>query len=110
MRGRKMSSANFVWPVHFARASTLRKGLPTTFKGFALFSLLLINQISHKKAQKAQKGFQATIQIQGHGRPLLSHVSCAFCAFLWPSFLFAAINTLARQFHRLAAQARRRSF
>src|SRR4051812_39681936 len=30
MRGRIMSSANFVWPVHFCRASTLRKGLPTT--------------------------------------------------------------------------------
>src|SRR5438093_10778686 len=59
-----MSSANFVWPVHFARASTFRKGLPTTFKGLALFSLLLINQISHKKAQKAQKGFQLTIKIQ----------------------------------------------
>src|SRR5882762_6009722 len=32
MRGRKMSSANFVWPVHLARASTLRKGLPTTLR------------------------------------------------------------------------------
>src|SRR5687768_628455 len=27
-----MSSANFVAPTHFARASTLRKGLPTTLK------------------------------------------------------------------------------
>src|SRR6266550_812150 len=108
MRGKTMSSANFVWPVHFARASTLRKGLPTTLKGFASFSLLLINQISHKKAQKAQKGFQATIKIQGHGCPLPSRVSCAFCAFLWPSLLFAAINTLARKFHWLAAHARRR--
>src|ERR1043165_4409489 len=42
MRGRKISSANFVWPVHFARASTLRKGLPTTFNGFPLFCLLAL--------------------------------------------------------------------
>src|SRR2546421_4728138 len=35
-----MSSANFVCPVHLARASTLRKGLPTTFRLF-----LVINQI-----------------------------------------------------------------
>jgi hypothetical protein len=36
IRGSTMSSANFVWPVHFARASTLRKGLPTTLSGFPL--------------------------------------------------------------------------
>src|SRR5688572_6125141 len=32
IRGRTMSSANFVCPTHFARASTLRKGLPTMLK------------------------------------------------------------------------------
>src|SRR4030095_3481462 len=36
MRGKTISSANFVWPTHFARASTLRKGLPTTFNSFFL--------------------------------------------------------------------------
>src|SRR5215471_16573733 len=41
MRGRTMSSANFVWPVHFARASTLRKGLPTTLSS-PLFEFLAI--------------------------------------------------------------------
>src|SRR5260370_9652925 len=30
MRGKKMSSANRVWPVTFARASTLRRGTPIT--------------------------------------------------------------------------------
>ena len=30
-----MSSANFVWPTHFARASTLRKGLPMVVKFLA---------------------------------------------------------------------------
>src|SRR6267378_6740470 len=30
MRGRKMSSAKRVWPVTFARASTLRRGTPIT--------------------------------------------------------------------------------
>src|SRR5437016_14026178 len=99
MRGRKMSSANFVWPVHFARASTLRKGFPTTFKGFSLFSLLLINQVSHKKAQKTQKRISSNHPDTRHGCP---------CAFLWPSLLFAAINPLARKFHRFAAQAGRR--
>src|SRR4030095_5883875 len=34
MRGSTMSSANFVWPTHFARASTLRNGLPMTFRSF----------------------------------------------------------------------------
>src|ERR1051325_854609 len=34
MRGRTMSSANLVCPVHLLRASTLRKGLPTTCSGF----------------------------------------------------------------------------
>src|SRR5207248_6737733 len=33
MRGNTMSSAKRVCPVHFARASTLRNGLPTTFNG-----------------------------------------------------------------------------
>src|SRR5215213_18710 len=35
MRGSTMSSANFVWPTHFARASTLRKGLPIILKSLA---------------------------------------------------------------------------
>src|SRR5438874_11961220 len=109
MRGRKMSSANFVWPVHFARASTLRKGLPTTFKGFSLFSLLLINQVSHKKAQKTQKRISSNHPDTRHGCPLPSSLN-AFSAFLWPSLLFAAINTLARKFHRFSAHPRRRYF
>src|ERR1044072_3912607 len=42
-----MSSANRVWPVHLARASTLRKGLPTTFFGFPLLPLFItINYLS----------------------------------------------------------------
>src|ERR1700754_291550 len=32
IRGSTMSSANFVWPTHFARASTLRNGFPTTLR------------------------------------------------------------------------------
>src|SRR5688572_33267926 len=44
MRGRTMSSANFVCPVHFARASTLRKGLPTTLSGFPLLFPFLVIQ------------------------------------------------------------------
>src|SRR2546421_13018800 len=42
MRGRKISSANFVWPVHLARASTLRKGLPTTLSGFPWLPLFVM--------------------------------------------------------------------
>src|SRR3989442_8742720 len=34
MRGSAMSSAKSVCPMHLARASTLRKGLPTTLSGF----------------------------------------------------------------------------
>src|SRR6185295_18068520 len=47
MRGSAMSSANSVCPVHLARASTLRNGLPTTLRSFrslrvaALFFLLI---------------------------------------------------------------------
>src|SRR5436305_5345118 len=44
MRGRKMSSANFVWPVHLARASTLRNGLPTTLSDFPLSFAIAGNQ------------------------------------------------------------------
>src|SRR5713226_4663818 len=36
MRGKKMSSAKRVWPVTFARASTLRRGTPITRKSFPL--------------------------------------------------------------------------
>src|ERR1044072_6456813 len=44
-----MSSANRVWPVHLARASTLRKGLPTTFFGFPLLPLFIaINYLSSR--------------------------------------------------------------
>jgi hypothetical protein len=54
MRGNTMSSANLVWPVHFARASTLRKGLPTTFKGFALlfpFLAIELNKAADKRGR-----------------------------------------------------------
>src|SRR5260370_27935098 len=36
MRGKKMSSAKRVWPVTFARASTLRRGTPITRRSFPL--------------------------------------------------------------------------
>src|SRR6266404_4684153 len=55
MRGSTMSSANFVWPVHFARASTFRKGLPTTFKGFPLlFPFLAIKFHSRSSESNLQ--------------------------------------------------------
>src|ERR1043165_5562627 len=38
IRGNTMSSANFVWPTHFARASTFRNGFPTTFNDSFLFT------------------------------------------------------------------------
>src|SRR5690349_21479560 len=41
MRGNAMSSAKRVWPLHFARASTLRKGLPTTLFGLPLLPLFI---------------------------------------------------------------------
>src|SRR6266568_2205960 len=93
MRGRKMSSANFVWPVHFARASTLRKGFPTTFKGFSLFSLLLINQVSDKKAQKTQKRISSNHPDTRHGCPLPSLV---------PLCLFVAISLIRGHKHSRA--------
>src|SRR5437868_14290924 len=50
IRGNTMSSANFVCPVHFERASTLRNGLPTTFSGspflpFFPFLFVAINSL-----------------------------------------------------------------
>src|ERR1051325_392011 len=39
--GRTMSSANRVCPVHFARASTLRKGFPTTLFGLPFVPLFI---------------------------------------------------------------------
>src|SRR6185436_15929683 len=64
MRGSTMSSANFVWPVHFARASTLRKGLPTTlsdlplwFPFFAIQLQILINHsipVQQPQARQSQ--------------------------------------------------------
>src|SRR6266852_5194028 len=55
MRGSTMSSANFVWPVHFARASTLRKGLPTTFRGFPMLLLLAIQPLSSLSSVESQR-------------------------------------------------------
>src|SRR5262245_30365837 len=43
IRGRTMSSAKRVWPVHLARASTLRNGLPITFGGLLLPLLAAID-------------------------------------------------------------------
>src|SRR5712692_6740978 len=81
MRGRKMSSANFVWPVHLARASTLRKGLPTTFSGRSLLWLSLAISKFHAKAPRRKaKGAKS----------------------------FATIETLARQFHFFTTHPRRR--
>ena len=45
IRGSTISSANFVWPVHFARASTLRNGLPTTLSGDEF--CLLLTEVFH---------------------------------------------------------------
>src|SRR5438445_9360527 len=68
MRGNAMSSANFVWPVHFARASTLRKGLPTTFKGFPLLVLILYPRAPTEK-QLSPKHLQSG---RGHAPAELS--------------------------------------
>src|SRR6202011_3561765 len=38
IRGSEMSSANRVWPVHLARASTFRRGFPITLVDRAAFS------------------------------------------------------------------------
>ena len=57
MRGNTMSSANFVWPVHFARASTLRKGLPTTLSGFPLlFPFLAITKLNQPRINAEGRG------------------------------------------------------
>src|SRR5437870_9969785 len=96
MRGRKMSSANFVWPVHFARASTLRNGLPTTFSGFPLLPFFILLVMSH--------GF---IRINADLQKIISKHPIGISireihVHLWP-ILFAAIQTLPRQFHLFPA-------
>src|SRR5215213_2862211 len=49
IRGSATSSANFVCPVHLARASTLRNGLPMTFKGPPLpFLFVPINRLFNR--------------------------------------------------------------
>src|SRR6185503_8320703 len=87
MRGRKMSSANFVWPVHLARASTLRKGLPTTFIGLPLLCPLFDIQNLVRQA--------ASLSISGRLTACRTKDS------------FQTVDTLARQFHLFPAHARR---
>src|SRR5437763_8829919 len=41
MRGKLMSSAKRVWPLHLARASTLRNGLPMTLRGLPWLPLFI---------------------------------------------------------------------
>src|SRR5437867_11780884 len=84
IRGRKMSSANFVWPVHLARASTLRKGLPTTLSGFPRLPFFVI--IVGAGLVPAR----LFLWPNGQGRAL-------------PLHLFETKNTLAWQFHLFAA-------
>src|ERR1041385_2287839 len=79
-----MSSANFVCPVHFARASTLRKGLPTTFNGLPLFCITV------------RAGLSLTVFWARAG------TSPA------PTISLDSKQTLARQFHLLTAHLCRR--
>src|SRR6266498_2813971 len=83
MRGRKISSANFVWPVHFARASTLRKGLPTTLRGLPLFPFCSINQYIATKRHKKHKwtSIRKDTSEQTSTR-LLFRFLCLLCLFL----------------------------
>src|SRR6266567_1952987 len=79
MRGRKMSSANFVWPVHFARASTLRKGFPTTLSGLPLLPFCFINQNQPRKGTKWNSiGLDASDEAAG----LVLNSLCFFVAAL----------------------------
>src|SRR6185295_14453508 len=76
IRGSTMSSANFVWPVHFARASTLRKGLPTIFNGCPFLPLPFLI-IENEKLSALIRGL----------------------------ILFVPINAFARQFHLFPTHA-----
>src|SRR5690242_17904338 len=57
MRGNTMSSANFVWPTHFARASTLRNGLPTTFNELLSDFFTLDRKHSHGAVHKLRRAY-----------------------------------------------------
>src|SRR5688572_22280498 len=57
IRGSTMSSANFVWPTHFARASTLRKGLPITFNGLLVGFVTLVRRYFRVVVQTPHHAF-----------------------------------------------------
>src|SRR5205807_10387513 len=80
---------NFVWPVHFARASTLRKGLPTTLR-FPLLPFVVI--------------------VVGAGLVPARFQDFAGRHKAYPYNSFTSIQTLARQLHRLAAHSCRGQF
>src|SRR5438270_5946372 len=104
MRGSTMSSANFVWPVHFARASTLRKGFPTTLSGLPLLPFCFINQYTATKRHKMHKmEFDRTVPVTR--RLVWFLILCAFCAFLW-LLSFVPIKTLTRQLHFFSTDTR----
>ena len=52
IRGNTISSANFVCPVHFERASTFRKGLPMTVSGCPFLLLPFLLMTIHKDETK----------------------------------------------------------
>src|SRR5947207_9208294 len=87
MRGKTISSANFVWPVHFARASTLRKGLPTTLS-FPLLLLLFIVKISHRCTQIYTDKKTARAE-------RIAFFICVICVHLWLTFIPIHTNSRA---------------
>src|SRR5205085_6431843 len=72
MRGKLMSSAKRVWPVHLARASTLRNGLPMTWRGLPLLPLFIaiddfLSRLGLLAAQTRRRQFDRFVNLDVAG-------------------------------------------
>src|SRR5437762_13335113 len=112
MRGRKMSSANFVWPVHFARASTLRNGLPTTFVGLPFFDgwLDIQDENNMTSQQSLRSGRVACPRCLCSDPKGLSGGKPPFLTYEAIKLHSIAIDTFPGWFHLFPAHPRRRYF
>src|SRR5688500_6410846 len=88
MRGKTMSSANFVCPTHLARASTLRKGLPTKFSGLP-FLLMLFFQPQMNTDKSGFKDQQNKLSL------ILIVLSVSIRVDLWRIFTPSHTHSLA---------------
>src|SRR6185436_15235789 len=96
MRGRTTSSANRVWPVHLARASTFRNGLPMTFLGLPYPLFIAIDRLFDRLGRFASHSCRSELNcfVDLQVARAATKVPCKRIADLTPARVWVLFNKL----------------